>query len=130
MVNEDIIKLLIKGDEVVGMDTLKRDSEVLTVTEEGFGKRTPVTEYRNQKRGGKGIINIKVTNKTGKVVGLKVVKPGQELILISAEGVVIRMNVDDISVISRNTQGVTLMKTGAADKVVSLELVKKKTVEE
>ena len=112
------------------MDTLKRDSEVLTVTEEGFGKRTPVTEYRNQKRGGKGIINIKVTNKTGKVVGLKVVKPGQELILISAEGVVIRMNVDDISVISRNTQGVTLMKTGAADKVVSLELVKKKTVEE
>lgn len=119
-----------KGDEVVGMDTLKRDSEVLTVTEEGFGKRTPVTEYRNQKRGGKGIINIKVTNKTGKVVGLKVVKPGQELILISAEGVVIRMNVDDISVISRNTQGVTLMKTGADDKVVSLELVKKKTVEE
>ena len=64
------------------------------------------------------------------MVGLKVVKPGQELILISAEGVVIRMNVDDISVISRNTQGVTLMKTGAADKVVSLELVKKKTVEE
>lgn len=114
------------GDLVVGMDKLKRDAEVLTVTEEGFGKRTPTTEYRAQSRGGKGIINTKVTEKTGHVVGIKVVKPGQELILITTEGIVIRINIDEISVISRNTQGVTLMKTAENDKVASLAAVEKK----
>lgn len=107
------------GDEVVGMDRLKNNSYVLTVTEEGFGKRTNAEEYRAQIRGGKGLINMKVTEKTGKVVGIKTVSDGQELILISTEGIVIRMNVDDISVISRNTQGVTLMKTDTNDKVAS-----------
>lgn len=115
------------GDLVIGMDNLKRDSEVLSVTEEGFGKRTPATEYRPQMRGGKGIINMKVTEKTGKVVGIKVVRPGQELILISTEGIVIRIDIDDISVISRNTQGVTLMKTADNDKVASLAAVEKKS---
>lgn len=114
-----------KGDEVVGMDKIKRDAEVLTVTEEGYGKRTSTDEYRAQGRGGKGIINMKVTEKTGRVIGIKVVKPGQELILISTEGIVIRMDVDDISVISRNTQGVTLMKTAENDKVASLAAVEK-----
>ncbi|MBP2633569.1 MAG: gyrase subunit, partial [Firmicutes bacterium] len=99
----------------------------LTVTEEGFGKRTFTTEYRLQTRGGKGIINMKVTDKTGQVVGIKVVKPGQELILISTEGIVIRIDIDDISVISRNTQGVTLMKTAKDDKVASLAAVEKKS---
>lgn len=107
------------GDEVVGMDKLKSNAYILTVTEEGFGKRTPTLEYRPQIRGGKGLINMKVTEKTGKVVGIKAVRDGQELILISTEGIVIRMNVDDISVISRNTQGVTLMKTDTNDKVAS-----------
>jgi len=115
------------GDGVVGMDTLKKDGEVLTVSEEGYGKRTPVTEYRDQKRGGKGVINLKVTEKTGQVVGIKVVRPGQELMLISSDGIVIRIDIDDISVISRNTQGVKLMKTGAKDKVVALAAVEKKT---
>lgn len=115
-----------EDDLVVGMDTLKRDAEVLSVTEEGFGKRTSTTEYRAQSRGGKGIINMKVTEKTGKVVGIKVVKPGQELILISTEGIVIRIDIDAISVISRNTQGVTLMKTAANDKVASLAAVERK----
>jgi len=114
-------------DLVVGMETLTRDAEVLTVTEEGFGKRTFTTEYRLQTRGGKGIINMKVTDKTGQVVGIKVVKPGQELILISTEGIVIRIDIDDISVISRNTQGVTLMKTAKDDKVASLAAVEKKS---
>ena len=114
-------------DEVVGMDKIKRDAEVLTVTEEGYGKRTSTDEYRAQGRGGKGIINMKVTEKTGQVVGIKVVKPGQELILISTEGIVIRIDIDDISVISRNTQGVTLMKTAANDKVASLAAVEKKS---
>ena len=115
------------GDCVVGMDTLKKDGEVLTVSEEGYGKRTLVTEYRNQKRGGKGVINLKVTDKTGHVVGIKIVSPGQELMLISSDGIVIRIDIDDISIISRNTQGVKLMKTGAKDKVVALAAVEKKT---
>ena len=115
------------GDRVVGMDTLKKDGEVLTVTEEGYGKRTSVTEYRDQKRGGKGVINIKVTDKTGQVVGIKIVRPGQELMLISSDGIVIRIDIDDISIISRNTQGVKLMKTGAKDKVVALAAVEKKS---
>ena len=115
------------GDSVVGMDTLKADGEVLTVTEEGYGKRTSVSEYRDQKRGGKGIINLKVTDKTGQVVGIKIVRPGQELMLISSDGIVIRIDIDDISIISRNTQGVKLMKTGNNDKVVALAAVEKKS---
>lgn len=115
------------NDRVVGMETLRRDAEVLSVTEEGFGKRTPATEYRPQARGGKGIINMKVTEKTGQVIGIKVVRPGQELILISTEGIVIRIDIDAISVISRNTQGVTLMKTASNDKVASLAAVEKKS---
>jgi DNA gyrase subunit A len=115
-------------DSVVGMDTLKQDDgEVLTVTAEGYGKRTPVADYRNQKRGGKGVINNKVTDKTGQVVGIKMVLPGQELMLISSDGIVIRIDIDAISVISRNTQGVKLMKTGENDKVVALAAVEKKT---
>ncbi len=114
-------------DEVVGMDTVKDDSEVLTVTEEGYGKRTAATEYRVQQRGGKGVINMKVTEKTGAVVGLKVVTPNQELMLITQEGIVIRTNVDEISVISRNTQGVTLMKTENGDRVASLAVMDQKS---
>ncbi len=114
-------------DEVVGMDTVKEDSEVLTVTEEGYGKRTSATEYRVQQRGGKGVINMKVTEKTGAVVGLKVVTPNQELMLITQEGIVIRTNVDEISVISRNTQGVTLMKTENGDRVASLAVMDQKS---
>ena len=114
-------------DEVVGMDTVKEGSEVLTVTEEGYGKRTSATEYRVQQRGGKGVINMKVTEKTGAVVGLKVVTPNQELMLITQEGIVIRTNVDEISVISRNTQGVTLMKTENGDRVASLAVMDQKS---
>ncbi|SEJ72810.1 DNA gyrase subunit A [Propionispira arboris] len=113
-------------DVVVGMDNLKRDAEVLTVTEEGFGKRTATSEYRSQTRGGKGLINMKVTDKTGSVVGLKVVRPGQELMLITTEGIVIRTNVDEVSVISRNTQGVKLMRTDLNDKVASLAAMDQK----
>ena len=107
-------------DEVVGMDTIKPEHEILTVTEEGYGKRTVVKEYRVQQRGGKGIINMKVTEKTGAVVGLKIVHPGQELMLITTDGLVIRTTVDEISLISRNTQGVKLMTLGESDRVASM----------
>ena len=114
-------------DEIVGMDTVREGMEILTVTEEGYGKRTPIADYRVQKRGGKGIINMKVTEKTGAVIGLKVVHPDQELMLITTEGIVIRTNVNEISVISRNTQGVMLIKTESGDRVASLAVMDQKT---
>ncbi len=114
------------GDEVVGMDILVRNSEVLTVTECGYGKRTSTDEYRAQARGGKGLINMKVTEKTGYVVGIKVVRPEHELMLITTDGIVIRTNVNDISVISRNTQGVKLMTTAENDKVASMATLEQK----
>ena len=110
-------------DEVVGMDKLSGDSEILTVTEQGYGKRTKAGEYRVTQRGGKGIINMKVTEKTGAVVGLKVARPDQELMLITTDGIVIRTTVEEISLISRNTQGVTLMKTEEGDRVASLAVM-------
>ncbi len=114
-------------DVVIGMETVARDAEVLTVTAEGYGKRTPVGEYKLQNRAGKGLINHKITEKTGLVVGIKVVKPGQELMLISGEGIIIRMEVDEISVVGRNTQGVRLMRIAENDKVVALAAVEKKS---
>ena len=114
------------GDEVVGMDILTHNAEVLTVTEGGYGKRTPTNEYRSQTRGGKGLINMKVTDKTGYVIGIKVVRPDQELMLITTDGIVIRTNVEDISVISRNTQGVKLMSTAENDKVASMATMDQK----
>ena len=120
---------LSKGDYVVGMDKLSPDAELLTVSAEGYGKRTPTSEYRSQGRGGVGIINMKVTEKTGDVIGIKVVRPDRDLLLITTEGLVIRTNVSDISVISRNTQGVMLMKTKPDDKVAALATVVTKSEE-
>ena len=118
---------LVEGDAVIGMDALNAAAEVLTVTAEGFGKRTQANEYRTQTRGGKGIINMKVTEKTGDVIGLRVVHESQELMLISTEGIVIRMNIADISLISRNTQGVKLMRAAENDRVASMAVMEQKS---
>lgn len=117
-----------KGDQVIGMEVVKKDGEVLTVTSEGYGKRTTVNEYRITGRGGKGVINIKpnAAEKIGHVVGIKVVKPGQELMLITSDGIIIRMEIDTISVTSRSTQGVKVMRTDKDDQVVALAVVEKK----
>ena len=112
-----------RGDRVIGMDKLRKGAEVLTVSAEGIGKRTPTEEYRPQGRGGKGLINMKVNEKTGEVVGIKVVTPEQELMLITTEGFVIRTSIDDIGLRGRNTQGVILMKTKEDDKVAALATV-------
>lgn len=114
------------GDEVVGMDTIKRDSEILTVTAGGYGKRTRVEEYSSHHRGAMGIINLRVTEKTGEVVGLKVVREGQELMLISSNGIIIRTGIDKISVIGRDAQGVIIMKTAEDDKVASMAILSQK----
>ena len=114
------------GDEVVGLDTIKRDSEILTVTAGGYGKRTRVDEYSSHHRGAMGIINLRVTEKTGEVVGLKVVREGQELMLISTNGIIIRTGIDKISVIGRDAQGVIIMKTAEDDKVASMAILTQK----
>ena len=112
------------GDEVVAMDSVpNEDYEVLTATEFGMGKRTAVSEYRKQTRGGKGIINIKITERTGLVVGMKVINPAQEIMMITAGGIIIRIDVDSISQYGRNAQGVKLMTLSENDKVVSLATI-------
>ena len=114
------------GDEVVGMDTIKRNSEILTVTAGGYGKRTKVEEYSSHHRGAMGVINLRVTEKTGEVIGLKVVREGQELMLISTNGIIIRTGLDKISVIGRASQGVIIMKTVDDDKVASMAILTQK----
>lgn len=111
-------------DSVVSMDSCVDDTgEVLTVTDKGQGKRTDISEYRVQTRGGKGIINLKVTNKTGLIVGSKFINETQDIMLISAAGIIIRMNASDISTYGRNAQGVKLMDLEAGDKVAALAIV-------
>ncbi|MDY6029352.1 MAG: DNA gyrase subunit A [Acidaminococcaceae bacterium] len=112
------------GDEVVAMDSVSdENNEVLTATELGLGKRTAVSEYRKQTRGGKGVINIKITEKTGIVVGMRVINPEQEIMMITAGGIIIRIDVDGISKIGRNAQGVKLITLNENDTVVSLAAI-------
>ncbi len=121
---------LLDGDEVVAMEVVVPDGDVLTVCQEGLGKRTPIAEYRAQTRGGKGIINLKVTEKTGPVVGFRIVRPEQELMLITVDGIIIRFEVDEVSVFSRNSQGVKLMRLDEGDKVVGLAAVQRRMSED
>ena len=112
-------------DSIVGMDTMDPKGQVLVVSELGFGKRTSVDQYRMQSRAGKGLINLKVTEKTGAVVGLRVVRADQDLLLINNDGIIIRMDVEQIRVIGRNTQGVALMRTEENQRIVALAIVDK-----
>jgi len=110
-----------KGDKVVSMETLELEGgEVLSVAEKAIGKRTPVAQYRLQGRGGKGIINLKVSPKTGEVIGAMQVQPEDGLILITQEGKIIRIAVEGVRVSSRSTQGVKLMDLDAEDRLVSV----------
>ena len=107
-------------DIAVSMVVVKEDEELLVISEKGFGKRTDISEYTLQHRGGKGIITYKVSEKTGCVVGARIVKNEDELMLINSDGIVIRLNVAEISTTSRNTMGVTLMKTGEDVNIVAM----------
>ena len=110
-------------DEVIGMESIISGSKatLLAITENGFGKRTELDEYRVQQRGGKGVITYKVTPKTGELVGVKIVDDTQDVMLITDTGTIIRMHVKEISILGRSTQGVTLMRTNDGGKVVSIE---------
>jgi DNA gyrase subunit A len=112
-----------EGDRVVGIDTVTPESIILTVTENGYGKRTPVSEYRLQTRGGKGVINIITSERNGDVVSLKSVKETDQIILITRDGQAIRTGIKEISIIGRNTQGVTVLKTDGANKVISMAVI-------
>lgn len=115
--------ITLTGDDyVVGMEpiTTEKDNYILAITENGFGKRTEVEEYRAQSRAGKGILTYKTTEKTGHIIGVKVVTDNDDVMIITANGTIIRLNVSGISVLGRNTQGVTLMRTSEGGKVVSI----------
>lgn len=110
-------------DEVIGMEIVRTDACLLAVTENGFGKRTQLPEYRPQSRGGKGIINIKTTERNGSVVAIQVVKDEEEIMMISAEGIIIRIKAEDISTMGRITQGVRLMRLDQGDSLVAVAKV-------
>lgn len=112
-----------EDDFVIGMDIVHNDFTILTVTEKGFGKRSEVEDYRRQGRGGKGLINIKCTPKRGNVVGMLQVSQQDDILLVTASGKVIRMNVSNVKVIGRNTQGVALQWLSDDDKVVGVARV-------
>lgn len=114
-----------KDDIVIGMGLVIPDGEVLVVTEKGYGKRTHMSEYRLQARGGKGIITSNITEKTGELVSIKVVRGDEDVMLINSDGTIIRLGIDNIPVIGRNTQGVTLMRLDEGHSVVSVALVDK-----
>ncbi len=111
-------------DSVIGMEPIISGSKatLLAITENGFGKRTELDEYRVQNRGGKGVITYKITPKTGEIVGIKIVTGAEDVMLITDTGTIIRMNTGEISVLGRSTQGVTLMRTNEG-KVVSIEKI-------
>ncbi len=117
-----------KDDEVVGGEIFseeEKDLSLLTVTTKGFGKRTMLIYYRKQKRGGKGIIDIKVNKKIGKVIGVKCVRPSDEVILTTKRGIVIRMNCKEIRAVGRNTMGVKLINLDRTDEIADITLVEK-----
>jgi DNA gyrase subunit A len=110
-----------KGDKVVAMEALDEDGgDVLSLAENAVGKRTPVAQYRLQRRGGKGIINLKISERTGRVIGAKQVRPEDGLMLITQDGKIIRINVDGVRLSGRSTQGVKLMDLGEKDCLVAV----------
>jgi len=119
------------NDKVVSMEILSLGADILTVADGGFGKRTEMDEYRLQSRGGKGVITMKTTDKTGRVVGVQLVSPDDQLMLITNTGKIIRLRIKDIRVIGRNTQGVRLIELEEGERVVSLaRLAEKEEYEE
>ena len=113
-----------ENDYVIGMESIITNSNrtLLAITENGFGKRTELDEYKVQTRGGKGVMTYKVTPKTGEIVGIRIVEETDDVMLITDTGVIIRLNVSNISILGRVTQGVTLMRTNEG-KVVSIEKI-------
>jgi len=111
-----------KGQKVISL-IIAAEGDVLTATENGYGKRTPIDEYPRHGRGGQGVISIQTTERNGPVVGAELVQPGDEVMLITTSGTLVRTPVDDISVMSRNTQGVRLISLGEGEKLSGIERI-------
>lgn len=125
-VTQGVIGMRLDDDDVViGMESIIAGGKatLLAITENGFGKRTELDEYRVQNRGGKGVITYKITPKTGDIVGVRIATDDEDVMMITEKGTIIRINVKDISVLGRSTQGVTLMRTSDGGKVVSIETI-------
>ena len=121
-----------KDDFVIGMESIiegDNKATLLAITENGFGKRTELEEYRVQTRGGKGVITYKITNKTGNLIGIRIATDNEDVMLITEKGTIIRLKVKDINILGRSTQGVTLMRTDEG-KVVSIETTETEEEEE
>ena len=112
-----------KGDKVVGLLVIKRNDNILVVTENGYGKRSDINDYRITHRGGKGVITVKTSEKVGKMIAMMEVVDGDELVIISSKGMVIRQGVKDIRVMGRNTQGVRVIRLSEADKIADIAKV-------
>ncbi len=112
-----------KGDKVVGLIVLKRQSSIMVVTEKGYGKRSDMNGYRVTRRGGKGVITVKTSDKVGKMISLMDVVDGDELVIITSRGMVIRQSISDIRVMGRNTQGVRVIKLKESDKIADISKV-------
>ncbi len=115
-------------DQVIGADVVQEGAQILTVTERGFGKRTPLEEYRLQGRAGKGIIDIKTAGRNGTVVGMVQVRSGDDLLIVTTKGKVIRIHADEVSSQGRNTMGVRIIDLDADDRVGSIARVEAETV--
>ena len=120
------------NDFVIGMESILASGEatLLAITENGFGKRTELSEYRVQNRGGRGVITYKITPKTGDIVGIRIANGNEDVMLITDKGTIIRLKVEEISILGRATQGVTLMRTNDGGKVVSIETIEPDEEEE
>ncbi len=114
---------LTKGDVVVGLIVIKRNDNILVVTENGYGKRSDINDYRITRRGGKGVITVKTTEKVGKMIAMMEVVDGDELVIISSHGMVIRQSVKDIRVMGRNTQGVRVIRLNEGDQIADIAKV-------
>ena len=119
-----------KDDFVVGMEIIEPGQEILVVTEKGYGKRTPESEYRLQNRGGVGIKTIQITEKNGPMCAVKTVDGTEDVMIITINGIIIRMDINDISVIGRSTQGVRLIRLGEDELVATVASVKKDETDE
>ncbi|MBR5239043.1 MAG: hypothetical protein IKW04_00525 [Clostridia bacterium] len=119
-----------ENDRLVGMSVVHDDTELLVVSENGLGKRTPYSEYKVQNRGGMGVKTYKITEKTGNIAGVRSIKDGDDVMIITSAGVVIRLKAEDINTVGRNTQGVILMRPDADVKVVSVARAPREEEEE
>ena len=119
-----------RRDQVVSMDTVQENGELLVISEHGYGKRTPLGNFRSTHRGGKGVYALRCNDKTGDLVAIEVVRPGDEMMIISRDGIIIRVNVNDISEQGRYAQGVRVIKLDDGDTVVDMAKVISKDEEE